>query len=275
MATPEKIAKCRDLTSGLPTDVKFVFKEDDVEEEVTAHKFVLAVASDVFKRQFFGLMQSENVINIKDASKDVFEMMIDYIYNKKIEFVNYELDCLSKLYHLADKYDIKELRFEIITSIPEHEITIENVLAVAILAEENSLHYPLSEALYDVAAAFLKQKFANKVENVYNFFSEAEVSELHGLVLMKMMGRIKFLPNKKECDNCKQVPCLNGQRVKCNSSAVVGTKVVFRGSNTIKSITALPAATRRHDYCPDGCNIGIDGHHYSFYDYIFFKCVED
>merc|ERR1719452_224280 len=163
-----------------------------------------------------------------------------------IEFVYYELDCLSKLYHLADKYDIKELRFEIITSIPEHEITIENVLAVAILAEENSHHYPLSEA---------------------------EASELHGFVLMKMMGRIKLI-HSKECDNCKQVPCLNGQRVKCNSSVVVGTKVMFRGSNTIKSITALPAATRRHDYCPDGCNIGIDGHHYSFYDYIFFKCVE-
>merc|ERR1719452_361746 len=186
-----------------------------------------------------------------------------------IEFVNYELHCLSKLYHLADKYDIKELRFEIILSIPEHEITIENVLAVAILAEENSLHYPLSEALYDVAAAFLKQKFANKVENVYNFFSEAEASELHGLVLMKIMGRIKFLPNKKECDNCKQVLCLNGQRVRCNS-AVVGAKVVIRGSNTTMSITAL---SRGHYECPVGCNIAINGSYYSFYDYIFFKCV--
>jgi len=305
MATPGKIAKCLDPTSVLPPDVKFVFEDDkdtcvDDEEvvsfgggnlgfnfsispggmqssrkEVSAHKLILAIASDVFTRQFFGLMQSENVINIKDASKDVFEMMIDFIYNKKIEFINYDLDCLSKLYYLADKYDIEELRLEIIASIPEHEITIQNVIDVGILAEENSHHLPLSEALYDVAAAFLKQKFANKAENVYDFFSEAEASERRALALMKMMGRIKFLP-LTDCDNCKQTKgsCLNGQEVKCNS-AVVGAKV-YCGS--LQSKATINGPPFQHNNCPSGCIITLrfndDGRVYNHHVYnCFFQCV--
>ena len=43
------------------------------------------------------------------GSVDVFEAMIEYIYN------------------LADKYDISELRQEIIASIPEHKVSEENV----------------------------------------------------------------------------------------------------------------------------------------------------
>jgi len=272
MANLGRIAYSLDPASDLPTDVKFVFKtEGGVEEEVRAHKLILAIASDVFKRQFFGSMQTENLINILDSNKDVFQTMIDYVYNKKIEFLDYGLDFLSHLYHLADKYDIEELRREIIASIPGHEITIQNVIYVAILAEENTHHQPLSGALYDVAATFLKQKFDAKAKNVYDLFSEAVASERHGLALMRVMGRIKFLP-KPECDNCKQVKelCLNGQSVKCDTG-VVGATVFSWGHENMATIIA---SSDNHDNCPNGCYLKLDFKdvQQDRVDNCFFKC---
>ena len=78
---------------------------------------------------------------------------------KKSGFEDAILSFLASLYYLADKYNIKDLRDEIVAVIPQHEITKENVLDVAILAEDNILHEPLSEALYDAAVCFV---FVNK-----------------------------------------------------------------------------------------------------------------
>ena len=61
------------------------------------------------------------------VSVDAFEAMIEYIYNKKIVWKDYGLSFLASLYYLADKYDISELRQEIIASIPEHKVSEENV----------------------------------------------------------------------------------------------------------------------------------------------------
>jgi septum formation topological specificity factor MinE len=57
-----------------------------------------------------------------------------------------------KIWPLAEKYDLETLREEIIAAISRYQVSDENVLEVAILAEEKNLHQPLSEALYNVAA---------------------------------------------------------------------------------------------------------------------------
>jgi len=198
-----RLAKCLDSSFSLPCDVRFVFKEDVSVggsyggQEVKAHKLILAVASDVFERQFFGPMKDEKDIRIEDSTKDVFQAMIDFIYDKKISFADLDLKFLSSLYYLADKYDIQDLSREIIASLPSHEITNDNVLEVAILAEENCHHQLLSESLYELATAFLLKKFAGKVNNVFKFFSESEATEMNGLVLMKMLARMNFPPKRK------------------------------------------------------------------------------
>ena len=85
--------------------------------------------------------------------------MVEFIYNKKPNYKDIDLSVLASLYYLTDKYDILQLRNEIIASIPEHPVTKENVLDVANLAEENILHQQLSAALYDAAAGFVKKAF--------------------------------------------------------------------------------------------------------------------
>ena len=141
-----------------PTDVKFWFKDEKGGvKEVKAHSQILAAASHVFNREFYGSLKAEDNIEIKDYCQEVFLVMIESIYNKKPDFKALDFSFLISLYYLADKYDIQHLRNEIIASIPEHEITKENFLDVAILAEDNILHPPLSEALFDAAARFVNK----------------------------------------------------------------------------------------------------------------------
>ena len=212
MALMEKIAQCLSPTSTIPTDVRFLFNKGSSTKELKAHKLILALISDVFEREFYGSMKDgKDDIDIKDASHDVFQAMIDFIYNKHSDLKVYDLTFLSQLYYLGEKYNIEDLRNRIIAAIPEFKILDENVLDVAILAEEYILHEPLMEALYKAATCFLWRKFAGQLSLVIDFFSQIEVTEVHGVVLMKMMARMKKLPPApSKCENCNTIPCLNG-----------------------------------------------------------------
>jgi len=250
MALLGRISKCLDSTD-LPTDVSFLFKDEGGEEtEVKAHKLILAIASEVFKRNFFGSFESESKISIEDVSEEVFKAMVDYIYNKEMDWDGHELSFLASLYYVADKYDISELREEIIASIPEHKVSDENVLDVAILAEANIHHQPLSDALYDAGAAYLLEKFKGKAGNVYKFCSENDASDITGLVVYKMLGRMEMMP--KECDNCQKTPCLNGQTLTLENF-VTGANVNI-GGTIVKLVAVNPGNQQlfrcdRHTCC--------------------------
>jgi len=208
-----------------PTDVRFWFKDaDGAVKEVKAHSQILASASDVFYRQFYGSLKAENDVEIKDASQESFLAMIEYIYNKKLVFKDISLSFLASLYYLANKYNIEDLRDEIVASIPEHEVTKENVLEVGLLAEENVLHQELSEALYDAAAGFVK-----KVKGAVNDLC-ADGNEEHAEVIFKIINRsnkviIRSRKVKSElCGNCQQATCLTGQPLTI-TNFVKGAKV--------------------------------------------------
>ena len=50
--------------------------------EVSAHRFLLAAVSPVFRREFHGpLATSKDVIDIKETTIDAFRMMVNYIYH--------------------------------------------------------------------------------------------------------------------------------------------------------------------------------------------------
>eukprot|EP00092_Neocalanus_flemingeri_P027025 GFUD01029306.1.p1 GENE.GFUD01029306.1~~GFUD01029306.1.p1 ORF type:complete len:273 (-),score=65.78 GFUD01029306.1:19-837(-) len=237
--------------SGPPTDVTFLFKEAGVStKEVKAHKKILAFASDVFNREFYGGMESEDEITIKDASQEVFQVMVDFIHNKQPDWKDCDLSFLASLYYLADKYNIEELRDKIIASIPEQEVTKDNVLGVAILAEDNILLQPLSETLYDVAARFMKKDFDGKLENALDIFTE--VNEKHALVIFKVMERVKKLKSPT-CEHCKQFSCLNGQGV-THQNFVAGATVRYihgKGypgiNKLIKIVNELSFTGRKED----------------------------
>ena len=153
---------------------------------------ILAFASEVFNREFFGSMKSEDVVEITDTSSEAFKAMIRFIYNKKTKWQIYDLSFVSSVYYLAEKYDLETLREEIIAAISRYQVSDENVLDVAILAEEKNLHQPLSEALYNVAAIFLSQKFMGNLDEALHYFTE--VNETHAFIIFNLMKHMKNLP---------------------------------------------------------------------------------
>eukprot|EP00092_Neocalanus_flemingeri_P037485 GFUD01040817.1.p1 GENE.GFUD01040817.1~~GFUD01040817.1.p1 ORF type:complete len:280 (-),score=44.44 GFUD01040817.1:15-854(-) len=271
-----KIAKCLEPNSDLPTDVRFLFEmeggQGNIVKEVRAHRLILAIASDAFKREFYGSMkeaEGEDVI-VKDASQPVFQAMVDFIYNKQTALRVYELDFLASLYYLAEKFDLQDLKQGILAAIPEHEVTNENVLGVAILAEDSILHPPLSEALYVAAASFLKSKFNGKLENVVDFCVENESTELHGLVLFKMLATMKNIPDPDLCENCKQTPCLNGKTLTAQNF-MPGAKVAkvdprdYRGSTRIDTLMKLDGPEKFTALLTDGfIELGYHLQYYMF-----------
>ena len=230
-------------SSRIPTDIKFVFpfEENKRDEEVRAHKVILAVVSDVFEKEFFGPMKEANSeIEIKDANPEEFKVMVDFIYNKQTDLSIYDLDFLSKLYYLAEKYNISALRCEIITTISQRQICDKNVLDVAIVAELNVAHNLFSETLYESVCLFLLKKFAGKLNKALNFFSQVEPTQAHGLVLLKVMAKMKNLV-PPVCDNCKAYPCIDGE-VLTKTNFVVGARVVnkdYQGCPEVDTLDRL------------------------------------
>eukprot|EP00092_Neocalanus_flemingeri_P037484 GFUD01040816.1.p1 GENE.GFUD01040816.1~~GFUD01040816.1.p1 ORF type:complete len:274 (-),score=42.39 GFUD01040816.1:15-836(-) len=270
MALLGKIAKSLDPNSDLPTDVTFFFQgEDNIVKEVKAHKLILSMASDVFKREFYGTMKEEDVV-IKDASQQVFQAMIEFIYNKRTALGDLELSFLASLYYLAEKYYLEDLKEGILAIIPEHEVNNENVLDVAILAEESILHQPLSAALYFAAPSFLKSAFNGKLEKAVDFCVENESTELHGLVLFKMLATMKNIPDPDLCENCKQTPCLNGKTLTAQNF-MPGAKVAkvdprdYRGSTRIDTLMKLDGPEKFTALLTDGfIELGYHLQYYMF-----------
>jgi len=209
----------------IPTDVKFEFEEEEEDgrviiQEIKAHKFILALVSDVFRNGFYGGMPDDGIIKIKDVTKESFEAMIDFIYDKKVDVSIYEWDILCSLYYLGDKYNIEILMKESLKAILSKEITTENVVSVGLLADQNSVHEELADTLYEAAAKGLSKMFDSEyadevVVKVQQFFHELETSEAPTSTssfksLVKIMARVRKLA---VCKNCWSIPCLNGKEI--------------------------------------------------------------
>ena len=65
--------------------------EDGNTKELKAHKFILALVSDVFRVEFYGGFQDNSSIDILDVKRESFQVMIDYIYNKGVDLETYDL----------------------------------------------------------------------------------------------------------------------------------------------------------------------------------------
>merc|ERR1719244_1859727 len=83
-------------SANIPTDITFSIVKSVVPEEkdavvnkISAHKYILALASPVFKTLFYGNYWFEvpDVIEITNTSVESFQTMIDFIYQRQI-YVN-------------------------------------------------------------------------------------------------------------------------------------------------------------------------------------------
>ena len=234
------LKQCLSSEFGIPSDIKFLFeKRDDdgstIIEEVRAHKFILALASDVFKNGFYGGFKDDDSIDITDVRKDVFEAMISFIYGEKTNLSIYDFDMLYSIYYLADKYNITALEEEILEVIKSKEISVESVIDVGVLALQHAVHAKLAEAIYEACAQRLSMIFNGELKNAVEYLGKIDADDSLDLIrhksVMKIMSRLRT-PAPTVCTNCKCSPCLTGVQL-TRSNFVQGANITVNYDSSV------------------------------------------
>lgn len=91
--------------------------------EVSAHKLILATASLVFYKMFYGLMEDYQYVNISDATCDGFKEFLQFFYLKKVTIT---MEHIEEFMVLAKKYQMFECK-NICAHYMECKLTLENV----------------------------------------------------------------------------------------------------------------------------------------------------
>lgn len=86
-------------------DVHFVFKVDDDEQRVAAHKNILALGSPVFHSMFYGTLKEKGDVKITDSSANGFMEFLSIFYLEEVKITNANI---SEFMYLANKYNINE-----------------------------------------------------------------------------------------------------------------------------------------------------------------------
>ena len=117
---------------------------------VEAHKFVLALGSDVFKAQFYGSLRGEEEIETDWNFKD-FKLFISTFYGK-VNLRGKSLQRLCGLFHISDYYNVSEIKTTIIKIIKSENcpLTDKEIIEAAFIAQaHDDLNSELSRPLYD------------------------------------------------------------------------------------------------------------------------------
>jgi len=218
---------------GIPTDIKFRFKKKLVDgstdiQEIKAHKCILALASDVFKTGFYGGMEDNGSIDIADVTKEAFDAMIKFIYDKETDLSNYDFNMLCSIYYLSDKYNIPALEKVTLEAINSKEIEVENIIDIGILAIQHAVHEKLADALYEASAQRLSRMFNGQLNKAVDYLREIDAGDSLDPIacqgVLKIMARLKKITPTAVCINCKAFPCITGAQLS-SDNFVLGAKI--------------------------------------------------
>ena len=195
--------------SSIPGDVKFnvVDQEDKVVASFEAHKIIIALHSDHFKNIFFGsgtLFEEnvENVVVIKDTTREAFEDFLGFNYEKKVEFEQKNLIELYEILNLAERYQVKELKEKVCEFIKNFPLSLDNVANIAAAALEFVHFPPVSHQLYSKCVDFLGAQFTD-AKSVLDFVQRND----DNAIVVKLLRDVG-----PGCQNCQQTPCRTRSR---------------------------------------------------------------
>jgi len=225
--------------SPIPHDITFIFLEDDP-GEVSAHKTILGMASEVFLNMFFKHNtrdKSAREIVMKNTNRTAFKIMIEAIYNSKSIEENLRGKSLHEMFtvlNLVTQYEIADLVLAVKACLSSFPITeVDSVLDIASDAVEYLATF--EEDAQNVL--LLCAKFLNEELRDVNSFSQFVSNNSDRFVvvdrLLILMGEMK----PPVCSNCLKTPCLDGVPVK-QSQVREGLKVAnnpaaYNGTNII------------------------------------------
>ena len=193
-------SKFLEADSDLPTDVVFRVEEKVEQDEtkagkVSAHKLLLAGASPVFRKQFFGALK-ENTgeeVTVRDTTIEAFNTMIQFMYMppepEKFNFKNPNCaQSLCELVNISEKYQILELNSMAKTALNNLSVTEENLVFTMMTAKNYSMFEDVSTMLINKCQSFLLTKLIS-ARDVFSFimktgeaFPEADMGILYNLL---------------------------------------------------------------------------------------------
>ncbi|XP_043288340.1 TD and POZ domain-containing protein 3-like [Venturia canescens] len=147
-------------------DVTLVFDN----EEIPAHKSVLAAHSEVFQAMFSSRMteNEENRVTIVDIDAKLFREFLNYLYTGQ---VNNLKDSVEEMIMVADKYQVTELK-EMCANFMLKNLNTKNVVQYILIADKLCCNKLKKEALH------LLQNSLSVYENVIKESNVETVAEL-------------------------------------------------------------------------------------------------
>jgi len=141
-----------------PADVRFRFTDDDGKiQEFPAHKHLLACVSEVFSRQFFGPMKSdEDYVDIPNTSTTAAGLFVNYIYDNSFSLSGVGIEDLYQLLKLAHMFLMTDLAQEVRHNIDNLLVSKENVVELITISERFSeMFEEVSNSVSDRSYQFL------------------------------------------------------------------------------------------------------------------------
>lgn len=154
------------------TDVQFIFSDE--KKTIAANKCLLAVASPVFERMFYGQLKESGDVDIVDATHDAFLEFLQFFYCDKFEL---STDNISEVLTLADKYDVTGL-INLCVQFLEYHLSIETVCWVYDLALMFDLSHLINlckeKISFETVSIFTSQSFLTCGSNILSRILEMD-----------------------------------------------------------------------------------------------------
>jgi len=230
------VTQLTDQNFGVPTDVTFHFVdendfevvgEDDTNDEVKAHRLILALVSQKFKDMFYNTSGCvSDVIVIKNVTNNVFAAMISFIYGSQSALENLSLCELSELVKVAEEYGVVGVVQTVSEIIESFSVSEENLLEAVKTASEFEKFTEMSRMLIRHCAAFIKAAVKDDSE-IEEFVTSLDENKSVTEKLLAAMTSLSPPP----CSNCLASPCLDNTTIPHTEKMVVGCQVAVKNNN--------------------------------------------
>lgn len=229
-----QLSLLQDTSYGIPSDVTFqindtsrevVAEDKAVLGEVKGHKVVLGAFSPVFKSMFFGpLKETRDVIPIEQTTLEAFEKIIDYIYQKDIDWSGMTVLEIYDIVNLAEMYQMTDMMKEIITQMENVSLTDDSLMDIAHTAAQFTQFSDVSSALLETCAKFLQKSVKTPEKQLQ--FALAQSGGGQEATALQLLVLVRDLPSL-ECFNCGEArnKCLDGQLVVYREKFNIGCKL--------------------------------------------------
>ncbi|XP_055308212.1 BTB/POZ domain-containing protein 2-like [Sitodiplosis mosellana] len=119
-------------------DVHFVFRANDGNERVPAHKLLLMAHSDVFATMFNGSWKEMDMVKIGDVSAAAFKEFLQFFYLGQVKLT---MENVAAVMNLGEMYNVHECS-AVCSKFVKNNLNIDNILRIyglAILLNQENL----------------------------------------------------------------------------------------------------------------------------------------